>query len=633
MELTGRTHRARFGAFDVDLRSGQLHKHRIRLKLQDQPFQVLALLLEHPGELVTREEFRQKLWPADTFVDFDTGLNSAIKKLRDVLGDSADEPRYIQTLPRRGYRFLATVQRVLQAEPVQLTDPSSVSRRGLTWNPVRLAALGLAALAASVMLAGALGFDFRQVFRRSLAEPNGTRIRSIVVLPLENLSRDPDQEYFADGMTDALITDLAKVSSLRVISRTSAMRYRATKKSLSEIAREVGVDAVVEGTVMRAGDRVRISAQLIEATTDHHLWAGSYERDLRDVLSLQDQVTRAIVSEVRAKLTPQEHARLATARPANPRAYEAYLRGRYLQTKRTAEDMRKALAYFQHALAIDPSYAPAYVGIMECYAIGRASYLGLSLKEGVSKTKEAAQRVVELDDTTAAAHYALAMVKLDEWDFPGAEKEFEQALELNPGDAQVRQHYGQYLSGMGRHADSIREMQHALALDPLSPLLTADLGWTYYYARQYDPAVKQGRKALEMEADFDYVRSLLAWSYWRQGLVQEALGFGWPFRASRGMTGGTRAKEVHEQAGVRAMLRWMVNVAKQRRAGGEPATGSMIAGLYVELGDKEQAFAWLEKAYEEHVVWLPWDTADPQFDPLRSDPRFQSLRRRLNLPP
>lgn len=650
MESAPRTRRAHFGAFDVDLRSGELHKHGIRLKLQDQPFQVLALLLEHPGDVVTREELRRKLWPADTFVDFDTGLNSAIKKLRDVLGDSAEKPRYIETLPRRGYRFIAPIENGAQPAPLaseesQLgptsppegpaTQETQTTQSALprTATPRRRAILiGFSAITALVLLV--FGLNLGGWRDRLLGRPMAGEIASIAVLPLENLTGDPEQEYFVDGMTEALITELGKISALRVISRTSAMAFKDAKKPLPEIARQLGVDAVLEGAVARNGDRVRITARLIHLSQERTLWAESYERDLREISALQSEIVLAVADEIRVKLLDQEQARLARVRPVNPRAYEEFLRGRYLQAKMTPEDMRKALVYFQHALEIDPSYAPAYIGIVDAYTIGGGRLMGVSLKEGVAKMKEAAQKAVELDDTTAAAHYVLAKVKYYEWDLPEAEREFQRALELNPGDAQVRRHYGHYLIAMRRHADSIREMQHALALDPLSPLLTTEVGWTYYYARQYPEAIKQGRKALEMERGFAYAQLLLANSYLLQGQFEEALRLGWP--------GGywppesnRRAKEIYERGGVQAVLRWLVEDREQRIARGEPLAArslNHLAALYAELGDKERALASLERAYQERDPWLPLDMAAPRLDPLRSDPRFQDLLRRIGLP-
>ena len=349
--------RFRFGVFEVDLRSGELRKQGIKIKLHDQPFQILAMLVEHPGEVVTREQLQQKLWPADTFVDFDRGLNSAVKKLRDALGDSAEIPRYVETLPRRGYRFIGSLgdasssrgehalgvpgrvvaeQSAAASEGVVTEVPavSGVSRRWTLWT-------------AAGVLAGLLvllvGFDVGSWREKLLARATPVHIRSIAVLPLENLSGDPAQEYFTDGMTDALVTELAQISSLRVISRTSVMRYKGTRKPLPDIAKELNVDGIVEGSVVQSAERVRVNAQLIEAATDRHLWASMYERSPGDVVILQSEVARAIANAIQVQLTPQEEARLTRVQSVDPQAYESYLRGRYFWNKRTDVAVRKSM--------------------------------------------------------------------------------------------------------------------------------------------------------------------------------------------------------------------------------------------------------------------------------------------------
>jgi len=634
----------RFGAFDADLRSCELRKDGVKVKLEGQPFQILAALLERPGELVTREELQKGLWPDETFVDFEQGINAAVKRLRVALEDSAEQPRFIETLPRRGYRFIARIengaqsaQQRLEQNHVELalaakgtdskeTQPVDVGRETFR----RSVVIGIAGIAALVVLILVLNLGgWRD---RLLGRPTAGEINSIAVLPLENLTGNPEQEYFVDGVTEALITELGKISSLRVISRTSAMAFKGAKTPLPEIARKLGVDAVLEGAVARNGDRVRVTTRLIHLSQERTLWSESYERDLREISALQSEIVLVVADEIKIKVLSQEQARLDRVRPVNPRAYEEFLRGRYLQAKMNPEDMRRALVYFQHALEIDPSYAPAYIGIVDCYTIGGGFQLGVSLKEGVAKMKDAAHKAVELDDTTAAAHYALAKVKYYEWDLPGAEKEFQRALELNPSDAQVRRHYGHYLIAMRRHADSTREMQHALALDPLSPLLTTEVGWTYYYARQFPEAMKQARKAMEMERDFPYARLLLGESYWLQGQYEEALRSGWPgpYRPD----GNRRAKGIYERAGAHAVMRWLVEDEEQHIARGEPLaarTLSHLAAWYAELGDKERAMALLERAYQEHDPWLPMDLAAPRLDPLRSDPRFQDLLHRIGL--
>jgi TolB-like protein/DNA-binding winged helix-turn-helix (wHTH) protein len=384
----------RFGAFEADLRSGELRKDGVKVKLEGQPFQVLAALLERPGQLITREELRKELWPDETFVDFEQGINAAVKRVRVALEDSADKPQFIETLPRRGYRFIACVENGASPKPPATLESQlapTLPAKEVVTNEVRTTSsavtgratvrrrsilIGLAAITACVLLVFASNMGgWRD---RLLGRPMAGEITSIAVLPLENLTGDPEQEYFVDGMTEALITELGKISSLRVISRTSAMAFKDAKKPLPEIARQLGVDAVLEGAVARNGDRVRITARLIHLSQERTLWAESYERDLRDISALQSEIVLIVADEIKVKFLNQEQARLARDRPVNPRAYEEFLRGRYLQAKMTPEDMRKALVYFQHALEIDPTYAPAYVGIADCYTIGGGRWASAS---------------------------------------------------------------------------------------------------------------------------------------------------------------------------------------------------------------------------------------------------------------
>lgn len=403
----------RFGVFEFDSRARQLRKHGHTIRLHGQPLEILGLLLERPAEVVLREELRAKLWPEETFVDFEHSLNAAVNKLREALDDDANNPRFIETVPRRGYRFISAVNQpdsqglklTVPAVSASLESPVVIAESQIP-SPHRHRSVFVTALVLTVVLAVVFGFDLGGVRRRLVGEPRVSRIQSIAVLPLENLSQDPEQEYFADGMTDQLITNLAQVSALKVVSRTSAMRYKGTKKSLSEIARELHVDAVVEGTVMHADDRVRISAQLIEASTDHHLWAANYDRDLRDVLSMQDEVTRAIVNEVRVKLTAQDQARLANTHPVNPEAFQLYLKGRYYWYKLNPEALQKATAYYQRALDEDPAYALAYAGLADSYN-SLAFFSVFPPREMMPKAKAAAAKALELDENLAEAHISL----------------------------------------------------------------------------------------------------------------------------------------------------------------------------------------------------------------------------------
>src|SRR6185369_5638485 len=438
--------RLRFGIFEADLRTGELRKRGARVRLQEQPFQVLAVLLTRPGDLVTRDELRGRLWTADTFVDFEHGLNKAINKVREALGDSAESPRFVETVPRRGYRFIADVTVVdLESVPPETYAPSTVgdtltagdreapdvgeqtiTPKGRGWQrTLTITGCGLALV--SFVLVGWL---------LQSRGPSPT-IRSVAVLPLENLSGDPSQEYFADGMTDQLIATLGQISALRVISRTSVMGYKGTRKPLPQIARELNVDAVIEGSIMRSGGRVRITAQLIDAAVDKHLWAHSYDGDVRDTLALESRVARAITEEIRVNVQPKEQAALKNVKAVNPDAYEAYLKGRYFWNKRTADGLKKAKDYFDEAVAKAPDYGPAYSGLADTYALlGDWQYGVMPSREALPAAKAAATKAVELDDTLGEAHTSLAFV-LDgfDWDLDSGGKEFRRAIELSPSYA------------------------------------------------------------------------------------------------------------------------------------------------------------------------------------------------------
>src|SRR5713101_3735750 len=418
----------RFGAFEFDPRARQLRKHGHTIRLHGQPLEILGLLLERPTEVVLREELRARLWPEDTFVDFEHSLNAAVNKLREALDDDANNPRFIETVPRRGYRFIAPVEGALPASAPDSTnlDAPAANQEAIDLGVEKSAAevpmpsgarprrrtLWLVFAACAFLVALLVGFDAGGLRQRFFGRPDPGGIRSIAVLPLENLSHDPEQEYFADGMTEALTTELAQISALKVISRTSVMQYKGTKKSLPQIAKELRVDAVVEGAVQRSGDKVEITVQLIQAPTDRHLLAKSYERDLRDVLALQREIAHAITDEIKAKLTPGERASLASSHPVNPEAYEAYLEGRYFWNKRTENAVRTAAEYFQRAVDKDPTYARAYAGLADAYSVlGSWSLDALPPSEVLPKARAAVTKALQLDDSIAEAHTALAGIK------------------------------------------------------------------------------------------------------------------------------------------------------------------------------------------------------------------------------
>ena len=627
----------RFGTFEANLQAGELRKQGLKIKLQDQPFQILAMLLERPGELVTREEIRQQLWPAETFVDFDHGLNNAVNRLREALTDSAETPRFIETLPRRGYRFIATVSGVRSAEPAGVgttksetsaVEPAQAAEVGTGHRHPRkvlLAALGALALAGLLFVANVGGLR-----RRLLDKPNLSSIRSIAVLPLENLSGDQSQDYFADGMTEALITDLAQIGSLRVISRTSSMRYRDSRKALPEIAKELNVDAVVEGSVVRSGDQVRIDAQLIQASTDRHLWAKSYDRGLTNVLALQSELARTIASEVRIQLTPKEQARLGNTHPVNPEAYDAYLKGRFFWNKRNKEAINKSIEYFNEAIRLDPGYAAAYAGLADAYNVtGCGRPTGLAMAEAGPKAKAAALKAVELDNSSAEAHAALGFEKdCYEGERSAAENEYRSAIALNPNYATAHLWYASLLLGW-RDQDGLDQIQQALTLDPVSPNINGLLGEYLMETRQFDKAVEQLRKTVELEPHQYNSRMRLGLAYAVLRRYTEAEG---ELKKAEEISPGSLNRlgvlaYVYGLEGKQTEAETMLPEIKARAIkAGHPSVVSLV---YMGLGRKDEAILWLDKAYEQRDPYL--NLEDPLLDPLRSDARFQDLERRVKV--
>ena len=462
------------------------------------------------------------------------------------------------------------------------------------------------------------------------------QMRSLAVLPLENLSRDPDEEYFADSMTEAILTDLAKINALRVVSRTSVMRYKRTQKPLPEIAKELNVDAIVEGSVQRVGNRVRITAQLIRAATDQHLWAEAYERDLRDVLVLQDEVARNIAQQVRVKLTPEENIRLSSGRPVDPEAYQLYVKGRYFWAKRNQESFNRAISYFREAIDRDPSYAAPYSGLADCYVLFGSSFDvgGHPPSEVQPKAKAAALKALELDSSLADAHNSLAYVKLNyDWDWSGAEAEFKRSLELNPGYAHGHHWYAHLLFSSGRRDEALAESTRSLELDPLSPILVVHLGWHYLYTRQHDRALDQLAKALELEPSYALAHWYRGLAYEEKKMYPEALR---ELTKTKDLLPGNLAVQsdighVYAVSGNKSEAEKTIARLKQE------STRTYVnlyelALIYIGLGQNDQAFDWLEKAYRERSDQLIYLKVDPRLDPIRSDSRFADLVRRVGIP-
>jgi TolB-like protein/DNA-binding winged helix-turn-helix (wHTH) protein/Flp pilus assembly protein TadD len=631
--------RLRFGVFELDLHAGELRKHGLRVRLQEQPFQVLAALLERPGEVVTREDLQKKLWPADTFVDFDHGLNKTINKIREALGDSAESPRFVETVARRGYRFLAEVK-VAEAAPVrgpgsatqplpgaEIRERPDPAGKPATLNPV-LPSLAWKISGFVVLLAMASLASWKLY---SWKHPSPV-IRSLAVLPLESLSSDASQDYFADGMTDELISDLGQISALRVISRTSVMAYKRARKPLPQIARELDVDAVVEGTVLRSGDQVRITAQLIEASSDKHLWSHSYEGQLRDTLALQNQVAQAIADQIRINLNSQERAALKNVRVANPQAYESYLKGRYFWNKRTADGLKVALAYFNQAIDEDQKYAPSYSGLADTYALlGDWQYAVMTPKEALPKAKAAAIKALELDPALGEAHNSLAFC-LDgfDWDFLSAGKEFRRAIELNPGYATAHHWYAWHLSLSGQYAEAIAEMRKAENMDPLSLIIKTDLAELLLLSHSYDESIRQSRKTIEMDPNFPLAHNQLGQAYLQKRMLDDAIS---ELQKAVQLSAGSptclaNLARAYAASGKKSEAVKLLSDLKKRSDPGY-SHASEIAVIYAALGDKNQAMTWLEKGYEER--FNPGVLLRPGFDPLRSDPSFQELMHRIGL--
>jgi TolB-like protein/DNA-binding winged helix-turn-helix (wHTH) protein/Tfp pilus assembly protein PilF len=643
-----------FGVFEVDLKACELRKHGLRIKLPEQPFQVLVVLLEKPGEIITREELRNRLWPGDTFVDFDHGLNNAVMRLREVLGDASENPRFVETIPRRGYRFIAPV--VGSAFPVPPTtdseveagdvpieaasptaeraafeaasQPASIRRQPAT---TRLAIL----IAAILALAGLLGAGLFHYTRAATPKSNRAQNKSLIVLPIENLSGDKDQEYFADGMTDDLIANLAKIRSLRVISRSTAMAYKGTRKPLSQIASELNVDAVFEGTVLRVGNRVRITAELVQVSTDRHLWAETYESQLGDILALQNRVSSAIVNEIRINLTPEDQERLARNPAVAPEGYENYLKGRYYWNKRSDENLTRAIGYFEQATHQDPQYALAYAGLSDCYAIISAEIFGtMPAAEAAPKAKAAALRALEIDPKLSEAETSLATVKFNyDWDWSGAAAGFAKSIQDNPSYATAYQRYSLYLMAMGRTGDSVEQIDKARELDPLSISINFSLGWRFYMARQYDRAIQQLRNTLEMDPSYELPHLVLGLSYAQKRDFDLALP---ELRKAVELSHGTplmtsALANVYARSGNKAeaerLLADLISESKRQYV-----SPYYFAVVYVGLGKPEKAIDWLEKALADRSNGLVFLKVEPELDDLRSNSRFVALQRKLNFP-
>jgi TolB-like protein/Flp pilus assembly protein TadD len=570
-------HLVHFGAFAADLQAGELRKDGVKVRLQYQPFQILAILLEHPGELVTREELRKRLWSDGTFVDFDHSLATAVKKLRQALGDWADNPQFIETLSRRGYRFVGIVDAKRRADRITLA-----------------------------------------------------------VLPFENLSAEPEQEYFSDGMTEEMIAHLGRLNPQRlgVIARASAMRYKNTDKGVDQIGRELGVGYILKGSVRRAANLVRVGAELIKVADQTHCWAESYERDWANVPAIPGEIARRITQSLAVQLLPAQQATTARPATANPEAQEAFLKGRYCLNKGTAAGLKKAIEYFEQAATGDRGYAVAYAGLAVAYNLADF-FRVLPARQAFPRAKAAAIKALEFNEMLPEAHYALAFAILSfDWDWAAAERIFMRAFEINPYFATTRHWYGFCLGMLGRVDEALREIRRALELDPLSLIIRTHLGLILYQARRYDEAIKEFRQTLEMEPRFAAAHHFLGGAYAQKAMYQETIS-----HLQRAVVLSERRPDklaalghayavFGENAKAQKVLQELRGLSEQRFV-----SAYDFAILYAGLGEKGQAFEWLERAYGERAFSLLMGLkVEPKLDSLRSDPQFQDLVRRAEFP-
>ena len=603
-------------------------------RLEPKVMEVLVCLAEHTGEVVPKEKLLQAVWP-DTFVSDDV-LKRSVSEVRHVFGDDAHKSRIIETIPKRGYRLLVTVTPGNGQVPAHLATPQAIQTELPQARPsIRKWKIGLSAIGIVVPVCGLLlAFNIAGSRERVFGNGGPPLIRSLAVLPLQNLSGDPKQDYFADAMTEELITELSGISTLKVISRTSVMRYKNTNKSLPDIAGDLHVDGIVEGSVLRSGDRVRITAQLIFARTDTNIWARTYDRDLRDVLALQSAVATAIADEIQVRLTPQYKLRLANVKAINPKALDAYLAGRYHleqmsilffkrgMEKSAKDEQTKAMQSFREAIKQDPTYAPGYLGVADSLV---ASYELTS--DGVQEAKAAVAKALELDESLVDAHITLATLREHDWDWAGAEKEYQHAVELNPSSALAHDEYGYFFDAMGRLDEAMSEHQKAQELDPMKDHIGGEL----YFRRKWDLGrdliVDQG--GANGGNTSDWYRAV---EYERLGMYKEAVAewehvariYGYDDLAVAMARG-------YSKSGYKAALQEVV-LAMEKHARRAYFAPWIIAHFYGELDDKDRAFAWLEKCYEQHGD-LQFLKVDPLWsDNLRSDPRFADLVRRMGLP-
>jgi TolB-like protein/DNA-binding winged helix-turn-helix (wHTH) protein/Tfp pilus assembly protein PilF len=598
--------------------------------------ELLILLVQRRGELVCREEIAERLWGKEVFLDVDHGINTAIRKVRLALRDDPEKPRFVETVVGRGYRFAATVicsngDSNPQAQP--LPSPAQVASDPVVLSPEkRVVSVRLRVLLGGVAVLAL--FTVALVLNRG-GGAKGTRqpaIKSLAVLPLKNLSGDPAQEYFADGMTEAIIGRLSNIHDLRVISRTSAMHFKDTQLSAPEIARTLRVDAIVEGSVIREGSRIRVTAQLIRGATDEHFWSETYDRELRDALGLESEVAQSIAQRVEATVTGEQRARLVAARHVSPEVYESYLKGQFVLDKSiTKPDIEESIGYFEDAIKRDPTFAPAYVGLARAYDDLGTIFVGVPPGEVRPKLISAARKALELDPELAEAHLLLANVQQKQWQWAAAEAEYRRALELNPSDAAAQAGFADWLLCQGRTGEALAWTQRAREHDPLA-VSGVRMGWILFQARRYNEAIQEIRGVLAVKRDDPDALWGLGFALIANGQAKEAIPALEKVVSVSDRSPGSieLLATAYAHAGRRTEALRLINELKRRRQKSYIPAGAFI-NPYLGLGDNEQAFAWLERAYQEQSNILQFLKVHPFFDPLRGDPRFADLLRRVGL--
>jgi TolB-like protein/DNA-binding winged helix-turn-helix (wHTH) protein len=625
----------RFGSFEANVRAGELRKQGFKVRLQDQPFQILLMLLERPGELVTRKEIHQKLWPADTFVGFDHGLNNAINRLREALGDSAEKPRFIETLPRKGYRFIGLVSGdeqlgeteypAVAATPV--VEPGPVEQK-LSARPRFPVAILVSCLAVSLAVIVYIGW------RRMHADRfTSSGHVMLAVLPFQNLSGDPSQDYFSDGLTEEMIAQLGALSpdQLGVIARTTTMAYKHTSKSVEQIGSELGVGYVLESSVRRDGNQVRISVQLIRVHDQVHVWARSYDRHISHSIELQEEVAKAVAEQIEVELSPSYKGR-TNPHHLDAEANEAYLRGRYFWNQFTPEGYRKAISYFQQAIARDSNFAEAYSGLADSYNFLVVTD-SIPASEGHLKALEAARRAVSLGVNLAEPHASLAVaLGRSEWNWSGAEDEYKRAIALNPSYSMVHRFYASLLGMTRRHDEAWEQINEAMRLDPLSLPNNAEIVRTLYYARNYDQAIEQGLRAMQLDPNYVRTHFWMGRVYSQKGMHREAIAASEKILESMpdSTLGLTEMAYSLAVAGRRKEARQIL-LRLEGRSTSAFVPAYDLAVIYIALNEEEVAVRYMQQAYENRDWALVVLAVEPRLDPLRSDPRFQEILAKLNL--